>query len=240
MSYWDSVKGEYINMRAILLLLLAGCVMAKPCATGFEFVGVKYQNSPLGEAILPDADPLIRFDAFDCTTFVETVLANSNVGKLNHIRYRDGKVGFLTRNHFIESDWLQNNADLVENVSADFAPTKIHTVQIDKANWFKVVHGIDAYFDVQIVDIEYIPYEFVSDIRVDEMHVVLFVADNSKKRDKIGTDLAVVHMGLLLPNGVLRHASSVKKMVVDVDFIEYTDGLRQNADNLGVAVVKIK
>ncbi len=41
------------------------------------FLGVPYKLGALGEG--PggefDRDPLIRFDAFDCTTFVETVMA---------------------------------------------------------------------------------------------------------------------------------------------------------------------
>ena len=51
--------------------------------TGQSFLGAPYMNSPLGEDVAPDSDPLIRFDAFDCTTFVETVLADGDVKKLN-------------------------------------------------------------------------------------------------------------------------------------------------------------
>ena len=58
--------------------------------------------------------------------------------------------------------------------------------------------------------------------------------------DKIGTDLAVVHMGLWLPNGVLRHASSERGMVVDVDMADYVAQRMKNKQNLGIAVVEIK
>jgi len=82
------------------------------------FLGVPYKLGSLGEG--PDGefdrDPLIRFDAFDCTTFVETVMAlsldsdlDSAVRTLQKIRYKDGQIGYATRNHFIELDWVPNN-----------------------------------------------------------------------------------------------------------------------------------
>ena len=46
--------------------------------------------------------------------------------------------------------------------------------------------------------------------------------------------------GLLLPNGILRHASSAQKQVVDVDFYEYTNQQKQNKNNIGITLVKIK
>ena len=225
-------------MRALLLvLLLVGCNVD---TTGQSFLGTKYILSPLGEGIAPDTDPLFRTDAFDCTTFVETVLSGGDVNKLNKIRYKDGVVDFLNRNHFIESDWLINNSDLVENVSYKYATTDVRHVKIDKANWLKVVHNIDADFDVADVALEYIPYDNLHYFDTDNVLIVLFVADKPKIRDIIGTDLAVYHMGLLLPGGVFRHASSDKQMVTDVDFYEYVAQQKQNKTNLGIVLVGIK
>ena len=79
------------------------------------FIGAPYQNSPLGEgdAQGPDGDPLIRFDAFDCTTFVETVMAMAMTSTLTEaervlltIRYRESEVTFLKRRHFPEAEWI--------------------------------------------------------------------------------------------------------------------------------------
>ncbi len=197
-------------------------------------------ESPLGESVPPDSDPLIRFDAFDCTTFVETVLAHGNKEKLNKIRYKDGKVEFLNRNHFIESDWLYNNSQHVKNVSREYAPTEIRHVVIDKKAWLKKVHKIDSRFEAVEINLEYIPYEHTEQIAVDKTMIVLFVADNPKIRDKIGTDLAVVHMGFILPDGTLRHASSERGAVVDVPLTEYLNARKQNKSNIGIALVEIK
>lgn len=224
----------------LFFLLLTGCCVSDTTLTGQSFLGVPYMNSPLGEGVAPDSDPLIRFDAFDCTTFVETVLAGGDVEKLNNIRYQDGKIGFLTRNHFIETDWLSNNAYLVENVSDRYADTAVRHVVIDKQSWLKKVHNVDADFEPVKIDLEYIPYHNVKDIKIDKMMIVLFVADKPKIHDNIGTELAVFHMGLLFPDGILRHASSEHKKVIDVDFLEYASQRMMDKTNLGIVLVEIK
>ena len=104
-------------MRILLALLLAGCSVG---TAGQSFLGARYISSPLGEGVTPDDDPLIRYDAFDCTTFVETVLADSDVEKLTKIRYKDGKADFIKRNHFIETDWLKNNSNISTNFITNF------------------------------------------------------------------------------------------------------------------------
>ena len=183
---------------------------------------------------------MIRFDAFDCTTFVETVLADGNKDRLNKVRYKDGNVGFLARNHFIETDWLVNNSDVVQNVSSKYARTEKRHVIIDKSNWFKTVHGIDVDFAPVAIDIEYVPFKYIYDVKIERPLVVLFITDNQKIRDTIGTDLAVVHMGFWLPNGMLRHASSERGAVVDVNMADYVAQRMKNKENLGMALVEIK
>jgi hypothetical protein len=224
----------------MMLFILGACVGNSAEWPGQDFVGAKYMESPLGEGVAPDSDPLIRFDAFDCTTLVETVLANADQGKLNQIRYADGEIGFQTRNHFIESDWLRNNSSRVENVSAKYAKTDVRCVTIDKKSWMKKVHDIDVNFEPEDVEIEYIPYENLGEFVPDAPMIVLFVTDNPELRDKIGTDLAVVHMGFWLPNGMLRHASSSQGAVVDVDMNQYVQMRMQDKTNLGIALVEIK
>lgn len=71
-----------------------------------------YRLDPLGEARAPDADPRLRFDSFDCTTFVETALALARAPSpgallptLDAIRY-DGPAAYENRNHFFDSQWI--------------------------------------------------------------------------------------------------------------------------------------
>lgn len=227
--------------RIAILAALCGCT-ATPQSfdIGGQYLGAKYVLDPLGEGVPPDDDPLIRMDAFDCTTFVETVLANGDVDKLTKIRYKNDKVEFLARNHFIETDWLPNNADLVENVSAQYGKTQIRHIITNKKSWLHTVHNIDADVPIQSADLEYLPYSAFDKINNTEPLIVLFIIGNCQKCAKIGTDIAVVHMGFLLPGGVLRHASSTHGVVMDTDFYEYIAQRRKAKYNIGIALVKIK
>lgn len=225
--------------RAVLFVvfILAGCGNAPQI--GDEYMGAKYVNDPLGEGRAPDSDPLIRDDAFDCTTFVETVLAHGDVDTLNKIRYKNGEIDFINRNHFIETDWLPNNSNIVKNVSAQYGQTALRHVVINRAAWLRRMHNIDSDVAVVATDIEYIPYDNITTLKTDRPMIVLFIVGNTGKSDIIGTDLAVVHMGFLMPNGMLRHASSTAERVVDVPVSEYIADRRQNKNNLGITLLEI-
>lgn len=231
-------------MRYLFVFLMAalcGCATTpQSFDLGAQYLGATYVLDPLGEGIAPDSDPLIRADAFDCTTFVETVLSGGDLEKLNKIRYANGEIGFLNRNHFIETDWLPNNADLVENVSAQYGTIKIRHVVTDKKSWLHKVHGIDVDVPSRSADLQYLPYSAFDKINNQEPLIVLFVTDKDKKCDNIGTDIAVVHMGFLLPNGMLRHASSSSRIVMDTDFYKYIEQRQKTKNNIGIALVKIK
>ena len=221
----------------ILPMLCVGC--SNQTTVGEQYVGKPYINDPLGENIAPDSDPLIRFDAFDCTTFVETVLADGDAEKLNKIRYKNGRVGFTNRNHFIESEWIPNNSDLVKNISSKYAKTAVRRVKINRSKWMKRIHNITIPRDIKTIDLEYIPYENLGDIHTNRPLVVLFIRSKIST-NKLGTDLAVRHMGFLLPNGVLRHASSSAGCVVDVNFNEYVAKMKKMPNNIGIVLLEIK
>lgn len=226
----------------VILILPIICVACNQHLTiGEKYLGTPYVRDPLGEGFAPDTDPLIRFDAFDCTTFVETVLADGDIDKLTKIRYKDGKIDFLNRNHFIATEWLPNNADIVENVSAKYGKTAIRRVTINRSAWLKNVHNIVSNTPNKTVNLEYIPYENLNQIQNNEPLVVLFVSTKSDKMyKKTGTDLAVYHMGFLLPDGTFRHASSSGGGVVDIKFDEYVAKRKKMPNNIGVMLLEIK
>ena len=230
------MKNSFIFVLSVLFVF--GC--AKQSFIGEEYLGAKYVKSPLGEEKAPDTDPLIRFDAFDCTTFVETSLAHGDVDKLIKIRYKDGNIDFMNRNHFIETDWLNNNQDLLENVSDLYGKTEIRTVINDKQNWFLKKHNLKTNIKPQRAEIKYIPYKNIDKIETKEPLIVLFIYKNPKIYDKIGSDLAVIHIGFLLPNGQLRHASRRYGRVMDTNFDKYIRQIAKNEHNIGITLVKIK
>jgi len=97
-----------------------------------KFLGKPYFLGALGEGNHGDYNqlPLYRTDVFDCETYVDTVLAlafasnlNSFKNYINQIRYHDGRVAFIYRNHFTCLDWNINNQHkgFVKDIT-----TKIH------------------------------------------------------------------------------------------------------------------
>lgn len=83
-----------------------------------RFLNQPYENNALGEGpgTRYDTYPLYRVDAFDCETYVDTVVALALAPEFKHftqcikqIRYADGNVSFMTRNHFASLDWNLNN-----------------------------------------------------------------------------------------------------------------------------------
>ncbi|HBL15824.1 MAG TPA: hypothetical protein DD417_03410 [Elusimicrobia bacterium] len=114
-----------------------------------RFVGTPYHLGPLGEGEKGDfdRDPLMRFDAVDCTTFVEEVLALALEPEperakqtLQKIRYKDGVVRYASRNHFPEADWIPNNeaAGYLEDITRVVAgdDVRVSSKVIDKAAWY--------------------------------------------------------------------------------------------------------
>lgn len=115
-----------------------------------------YLLFPLGEGELApfDQHPLYRTDAFDCETFVDTVIAvtlSNNLDefkqKINQIRYKNGEVSFIKRNHFTALDWNRNNQQ--QGFIVDITPSikHVHTpiyliakTHINKANWYQHLH----------------------------------------------------------------------------------------------------
>ncbi|HEY4223669.1 MAG TPA: N-acetylmuramoyl-L-alanine amidase-like domain-containing protein [Myxococcota bacterium] len=114
------------------------------------FLGAPYRLSPLGEGPghAPDEDPLIRYDAFDCTTFVETAMALSLADNLDEakrlldvIRYQDGKIDYLARRHFPEAEWIPELTRLgfLKDITREVggADVKVESKKIDLAVWKK-------------------------------------------------------------------------------------------------------
>ncbi len=134
--------------------------------------GKPYQLGPLGEG--PGSshpNPLYRLDAFDCTTYVETVMANQRCyGKtaaclektMAAIRYRDGKTGYEERNHVPELDWLPNNvsAGFLEELKIfSEARVKIH-IGFDRAAWLKK-QGVEPHeYKPHVSELSYVPIQF--------------------------------------------------------------------------------
>lgn len=119
-----------------------------------QFVGKPYLLGALGEGIDGDYDqfPLYRTDAFDCETYVDTVLAIALAKNarqfqhcINRVRYHEGHVSFIHRNHFTCLDWNKNNQQqgFVNDITTRFQDkhkqpvAKFAQATINKPGWYQ-------------------------------------------------------------------------------------------------------
>lgn len=117
-----------------------------------SFLDLPYgDGGPLGEGETGrfDQDPLYRFDTFDCTTFVETVVSlalSKNVDEfednMNRIRYEKGEIDYLTRNHFPSLQWIPNNIEngMLKEINdqiLSLPEQRLAEAVIDLPNWLK-------------------------------------------------------------------------------------------------------
>ncbi len=199
-------------------------------------------NSPYAKG------PLFRDDGFDCTTYVEAILAQhiqntsgSNFQKtMNLLRYADGNVDFFSRTHFMEYHWIPNAIKHKFISEYTLQNTKNTQVKVNLQKWFlnnKFVDNKDKeYIEkankqpqnmqafIPYVPIKFINADFVKDLA--EFMVVFFIKDippntwpGQERRQEL-----VVHMGIL-KNGQLYHASVKHKKVVKIKLLDYLENM---------------
>ncbi len=123
-------------------------------AISVQFLGKPYLLGALGEGIDARFDqyPRYRVDAFDCETYVTTMIAlalgkdvNSFKQCLSKLRYHHGNIDFIARNHFTSLDWNQNNQQqgFVRDITTTFhdenntSVAKTASALIDKPSWYQ-------------------------------------------------------------------------------------------------------
>ena len=192
-----------------------------------------YRLGPMGESYLDFVEngPLVYLDSVDCVTYVEHVLAlalapneDSIFNQLQRIRYKKGVIGYTSRKHYMLLDWVG------EGDFARVLPMPGDTVikrTMPKNDFFKakrlryLENGAPA-ADPQM-DLRYLPYakacEWAKNTRGDSLKVfgVAFVA-KSDKIDATHTGFIVMKPG---EAPKLRHASSLRKQVVEQPLLEY-------------------
>jgi len=120
-----------------------------------------------------DYQPLFTLKESDCVVFCEHTyaMAFSNDWKsfftmLQRIRYKNGNIGYITRNHYTEADWDINNSwflsDLTNELLGD--KTKKVSTKIDRAKFFRK-YNIGQDIPIQNFDWEYIPYKFLEQVK---------------------------------------------------------------------------
>lgn len=215
-----------------------------------SYLGSPYFFDPLGENSGYDPDPLYRFDGFDCVTYVETVLAQSLSRNnqqflvlMNEIRYKNGEVSFLSRNHFTSVDWNLNNQqnglllDVTRGLFTD--DYKISHSIINKSTWFEKTHKIKAASSTQISNLPYLPLAAIFKnpellLRLQSGSIINLVNSNSQP------DITHQGFAILKKDGIVyfRHASSLQKKVIEVSLINYLRKQKKHFDGINVLEVQ--
>ncbi|KAF5282955.1 hypothetical protein FQR65_LT14155 [Abscondita terminalis] len=208
-----------------------------------------YLEGALGEGVNGkyDQNPLYRFDYFDCETYVDTVMALVLArslpdfrNKINQIRYKQGNVNFIQRNHFPSADWIPNNKrnGYIQELTYLIAgrKTKVARTQINLRNWYRrlTTDRIQmAYVSLQqketrLSQLKKEVFDLLQNSelrqRIPSGSLIFFVGHDSYLSSRIGTSMNVLHMSFAIwNNGQLycRMASSKAGRVVDVFFQDY-------------------
>lgn len=134
-------------------------------------IGQPYNIYLLGEFPfeLYDPDPLYTLKKSDCLVFSEHMYAmslawdwRSFFALLQRIRYKDGEISMVTRNHYTIPDWDRNNSWLVEDITDEIGGDLVTsmTVSTNRKKFF-AKYGIQWDKPETVVHTNYIPAEAV-------------------------------------------------------------------------------
>lgn len=175
-----------------------------------------------------DADPMFNLEKGDCVVFSEHVYAMA-LGHdwptfyeyLQKLRYKDGKPGMTTRNHFTEADWNINNQWLVEDVTQDLDATTVskYREKIDRARFFRNF-GIGQDIPVEYLEDHYIPASAIESV-LDKLQDGDFV--NIVRG--VGEGVWVGHVGMVAraKDGTVNFIHSTDPKSIEQPIMEYVN-----------------
>ena len=205
------------------------------------WIGLPYENGPLGELGGLDPDPVTRYDTFDCLTFVEEVLAlalspdpEAAQQVRRGLRYVDGgPATYENRRHFMLAEWIPGNVedgwvvDITSELPGALREHKVVTAET-WSSWrqrpsFELA---DERLPTGELDFWYLPLDAAL-AAVDEIPPGSLIVTLRQPYDHL--PIAVTHVGITVPAEVptMRHASRMGQRVVRDDALSwYIEHLR--------------
>jgi hypothetical protein len=180
-----------------------------------SFLGRPYVEGSLGGGADLTEEIRVSLDAFDCVTYIETVLAlalartvEEFVDRIREIRYDGGTVDWFHRNHYMV-DWARNNEKrgLLANVTTGAAT-------LQKTCTLTLIPGLPE----RTATFEYFPKQSLIAVagQIESGDLILFVS--------IRKTLDVFHTGVLAARDaqiVLWHATRTAGAVIEQDLVEF-------------------
>lgn len=198
-------------------------------------IGQPYQIFLLGEFPfeLYDDDPLFAIHKSDCVVFSEHMFSmalsrswEQFIVFLQRLRYKDGEIGVLTRNHFTIAEWDQNNAWLLEDISQKLAGSDAKPMfeRTSHKSFFKERYGIEVDMPEITLDTYYVPTEKVPDVaqRLQNGDFVNVIFGNGK-------DCYASHVGLitLASDGTVNFLHSTPPRVREESLLGYNKNIAE-------------
>jgi hypothetical protein len=190
-------------------------------ALSAPWMGAPYTNGPLGELTGIDPDPQIRYDTFDCLTFIEEVFAlalSSDAVDAQRVRmglrYRGGgPTTYENRRHFMLAEWIPGVVEdgWFTDITADFEGAVRVAREVTAGTWAawwgrSSLQLEDARLPVGEQSFWYLPLDaaLAQLSQIPPGTVVFFMRQPA---DHI--PIAVTHVGVIVPGDdtPMRHAS---------------------------------
>lgn len=157
----------------------------------------------------------VSLSAFDCVTFMESVLALALarttaefIDTIRRIRYKDGEIDWVRRNHYMV-DWASNNEQggFIKNMT--FGPDAF-----EKTCTLSLIAGLPA----KTATFRYFPTQSLGAVTglIEAGDLILFVSTKDTL-DVFHTGLLVGREGRLLQ----RHATRTAGAVIEQDLVEF-------------------
>lgn len=182
-----------------------------------------YLLGALGEADGIDPQPVTRYDAFDCLTFVEEVMAlalSPDPARAHEVRmalrYRDGApFTYANRRHFMLAEWISGTEDegWTRDITADLPGAERRSKEVTAETWAnwgprRDFPLLDARLPVGTLDYHVLPLDVVEqDMDVIPDGALVWTVRVSSPR----VPIVVTHVGFKIPaeRPTLRHASKL-------------------------------
>jgi len=213
------------ELVAVALAVADRPLPERMAAISAALLGLPYVTDPIGEGTGIDADPIARYDAFDCLTYTEEVLSLSLAGHPAHaaqvraeLRYGVGQdISYTNRRHFMELQWIPGviRDGWLRDTTRDYGKTVTLTKEVTDSTW---QHWRSrrhfAHTDEQLpkgtMRLSVLPLERAAEVaeQIRPGSIILTV-----RSDRPGVPLWVTHVSFLVPTSeggtVMRHATKL-------------------------------
>lgn len=216
-------------------------------------LGADYLLDAAGEGRGHDPDPPARYDAFDCVTFAEEVLALALSGEPIHaasvrqqLRYASGQPGYATRNHFMELQWIPNNIrdGWLQDITTRIGTTRRLRAEVSADTWRgwgrrHLFALTDDQLPVGQMQLDVLPAA-QAEAAVDRLPPGALLL--TVREPRAGVPLWITHVGLTVPGErpTVRHATRMGEgSVRDHSLAWYLGHIQQAYKNWPVAGVAL-